>query len=195
MIERKHSIIQIVLAFFLITCFATGCSSEKNISNKNIESIQSMENFSTDGLTLLERTYDDTDSDGDKESIEVYTSAQIAPDGQMGWDTGHQWVLLVRKGEEVFPLFDDYVQHGELQFWISSFNQDKIESPESTELRRKIYVAITTSVDFKLVDYYWDEQNHCYQKEVALAPPAQWSMTHSNKYNIPDPAKIEPIAY
>jgi len=194
MTKRKHSIILMILGFFLITCIATGCSSEKNISNKNIESIQSMENFSTDGLTLLERMNDDTDSDGDKESIELYTSAQIARDGQMGWDTGHQWVLLVRKGEEVFPLFDDYVQHGGLQFWIASFNQDKIEGPESTDLQRKIYVTITTGVDFKLVDYYWDEQNHCYQKEVAFDPSDQWSMRHSNKYNIPDPAKIESSA-
>lgn len=189
MINRKHAIILILLGVFLITCIATGCSSEKNM-----ESVQAAENFSTDGLTLLERMNDDIDSDGDKESIEVYTSAQIARDGQMGWDTGHQWVLLVRKGEEVFSLFDDYVQHGELQFWIASFNQDKIESPESTDLQRKIYVAITTGVNFKLVDYYWDEQNHCYQKEVVFAPPDQWSMRHSNKYNIPDPAKIESSA-
>ena len=116
MINKKQSIILIILGVFLITWLATGCSSEKNMLEKNMESVQAMENFSTDGLTLLERTYDDTDSDGDKESIEVYTSAQIARDGQMGWDTGHQWVLLVRKGEEVFPLFDDYVQHGNCNF-------------------------------------------------------------------------------
>jgi len=115
MINRKHAIILILLGAFLITCIATGCSSEKNM-----ESVQATENFSTDGLTLLERMNDDTDSDGDKESIEVYTSAQIARDGQMGWDTGHQWVLLLRKGEEVFPLFDDYVQHGGLQFWLAA---------------------------------------------------------------------------
>src|SRR5690554_4961042 len=165
MMKIKHSIILMILVVFLITCLAslaTGCSSEKNM-----KSVQATENFTTDGLTLLERMNDDTDSDGDKESIELYTSAQIARDGQMGWDTGHQWVLLVRKGEEVFPLFDDYVQHGGLQFWIASFNQDKIESPESTDLQRKIYVTITTGVNFKLVNYYWDEQNHCYQKEVA----------------------------
>lgn len=125
MMNKNSSIILIILGLFLIACLATGCSSEKNM-----ESIQSAENFSTDDLTLLERTYDDTDSDGDKESIELYTSAQIAPDGQMGWDTGHQWILLVRKGEEVFPLFDDHVQYGELQFWIASFNKDKIEGPE-----------------------------------------------------------------
>jgi hypothetical protein len=194
MINKKQSIILIILGVFLITWLATGCSSEKNMLEKNMESVQAMENFSTDGLTLLERTYDDTDSDGDKESIEVYTSAQIARDGQMGWDTGHQWVLLVRKGEEVFPLFDDYVQHGELQFWIAGFNQDKIESPESTDLQRQIYVTVTTGVGFKLLDYYWDEQNHCYQKEVVLNPPDQWIMRHSNKYNIPDLAKIESLA-
>ena len=191
MINKKQSILRIILGVFLITYLATGCSSEKNMSDKNMESVQSMENFSTDGLTLLERTYDDTDSDGDKESIELYTSAQIARDGRMGWDTGHQWVLLVRKGEEVFPLFDDHVQYGELQFWIASFNKDKIAGPESTDLQRQIYVTVTTDVGFKLVDYYWDEQNHCYKEEVVLNPPDQWIMRHSNKYNIPDPAKIE----
>lgn len=183
---RKYSTLLIILGFILITCLAMGCSSEKNM-----ESIQSTKNFSTDERTLLERTYDDTDSDGDKESIELYTSAEIARDGRIGWDTGHQWVLLVRKGEEVFPLFDDYVQHGELQFWIASFNQDKIESPESTDLQKKIYLMVTTDVSFKLLDYYWDEQNHCYKEEVVLNPPDQWIMRHSNKYNIPDPAKIE----
>ena len=186
MIKRKHFIMLIILGFFLITCLAAGCSPEKNM-----DSVQSTKNFSTNGLTLLERTYDDTDSDGDKESIELYTSAQIAPDGRMGWDTGHQWVLLVRKGEEVFPLFDDHVQYGELQFWIASFNKDKIEGPESTDLQRQIYVTVTTDVGFKLLDYYWDEQNHCYKEEVVLDPPDQWIMRHSYKYNIPDPAKIE----
>ena len=38
MINRKHSIILIILGFFLITCLATGCSSEKNMAEKNIES-------------------------------------------------------------------------------------------------------------------------------------------------------------
>jgi hypothetical protein len=144
-----------------------------------------------DGLTLLERTYEDTDSDGDKESIELYTSAQIAPDGQMGWDTGHKWVLLVRKGKEVFTLFDEYVQYGELQFWIASFNKNNIGSPASVNLQRQIYATVTTNVGFKLLNYYWDAQNHCYQEEIVLDPPDQWAMRHSNKYNIPDPAKIE----
>ena len=191
MINRKHSIIRIFLGVFLITSLATGCSSEKNMAEKNMEPVQATENFSSDGLTLLERMNDDTDSDADMESIELYTSAQIARDGRMGGDTGHKWVLLVRKGEEVFLLFDDRVQYGELQFWIASFNKDKIESPESTDLQRKIYITVTTGDGFKLVEYYWDEQNHCYQKEVVLDPPDQWSMRHYNKYNITDPANIE----
>ena len=85
MIERKQSIILIILGFFLITCLATGCSLEKSMAEKNMEPVKATENFSTDGLTLLERMNDDIDSDGDKESIEVYTSAQIARDGQMGY--------------------------------------------------------------------------------------------------------------
>ncbi|WP_148403847.1 hypothetical protein [Desulfitobacterium hafniense] len=186
MMNRKHSIVLIILGIFLITFIVMGCGSDKIM-----EPVQSTKNFPTDGLTLLERAYEDIDSDGDKESVEVYTSAQIAPDGQMGWDTGERWVLLVRNGEEAFPLFDDSVQYGELQFWIASINKDQIVGPKSTDLQRKIYAAVTTDIGFKLLKYHWDEQNLCYKREVILNPTDQWSMRHSNKYNIPDPARIE----
>jgi len=185
--NRKYSILLILLGAFITTVLVTGCNSKESF-----ESVQATENFTTNGLTLLERTYSDTDSDGNNESIELYTSAEIAPDGRMGWDTSHQWVLLVRKGEEVFPLFNDSVQYGELQFWIVSFNKDKIKSPDKTDLEKQIYVTISTDTSFRLFNYYWDKENFYYRKEVIHNPSNQWSVRHSNKYNIPDSSKIEP---
>lgn len=184
--NRKYFIMLILSGIIIISCVITACNSKENV-----DSDQLPENLTSDGRTLLERMYADIDNDSNNESIELYTSAEIAPDGLMGWDTGHQWVLLVRKGEEIFTLFDDWVQHGELQFWVVYFNEDKIEGPESTDLKKQIYVMVSTGVNMKLLSYYWDEQNLCYKQEVVFDPPNQWFTRHSNKYNIPDPAKIE----
>ncbi len=187
MINRKKTAVFILLAIFIIAClFLIFRLAQKEHS---AETIQSSENLTHEDLTLLERMYADVDGDGNDESIELYTSAKIAPDGRMGWDTGHQWVLLVRKGEEIFPLFDDWVQYGELLFWVVSFNKDKIIGPKSTDLERHIYVMNSTFM--RLYDYYWDKQNCCYKKEVVFDPPNQWEVRHSNKYSIPDPFRIE----
>ena len=99
---------------------------------------------------------------------------------------------LVRNGEAVFPLFDDWVQYGEVQFWVVGINKNRIQGPESTELVRKIYVTVTTGVGMRLLGYYWDKQNLCYEKEVIFNPEDQWVMRHSNKYSIPDPYRIAP---
>ena len=177
----------VLLEVFIITLLIAGCNS-----TESVESVQSVRNFATKDLTLLERAYVDADSDGTKESVELYTSAKVASDGRMGWDTGHQWVLLVRSGEAVFPLFDDWVQYGEVQFWVVGINKNRIQGPESTELVRKIYVTVTTGVGMRLLGYYWDKQNLCYEKEVIFNPEDQWVMRHSNKYSIPDPYRIAP---
>ena len=187
MVFRKYSIISISLIALIISLFVAGCGS-----TKSTESIAATNNVKIDGFTLLERTYADTDSDGMNESVELYTSAKkIAPDGRMGWGTGHQWVLLVRKGEETFPLFNDRVQYGELQYWVVSFNKDNIQSPKTTDLEKQIYVSISTDMDFRLFGYQWDKQNQNYKKEVIFNPQNQWGVRHHNKYNIPDPDNIE----
>lgn len=185
MMKNKHSVTHILLGVFIVICIASGCNSRGNATT-----IKAEENFAIDELTLLERLYDDTDQDGEEESVELYTSAEIAPDGQIGWDTGHRWVLLVRKGNQVFPLFDNRVQYGEVQFWIAYLNKDKVESPESTDLQRQIYATVTDNVAFQLLSYNWDMKSMCYKGEIALNPSDQWGIKHSNKYNMPDPAKI-----
>ncbi len=193
--RKKYSAVYILLGLLIIACIMSGCNfNEDTATNEpgdNTGMNRPKDDIAADGLTLLERMYDDIDQDGYNESIELYTSAEIAPDGQMGWDTGHQWVLLVRKGDQVFSLFDHWVQYGEVQFWIAYFNEDNVDSPENRDLRKKIYATVTDGVGFKLLSYSWDAQNMRYEEETVIDPPNQWGIRHSNKYNIPDPAKIE----
>lgn len=186
MLKRKYFILFIFLGVFAITFSVMATNSKESF-----ESIQATENFPIDDLTLLERKYVDADSDGKKESVELYTSAKIASDGRMGWDTGHHWVLLVRKGDEVYPLFNDSVQYGEVQFWIVSLNKDNIQGPEGVDLQTHIYATVSSDVDMRLLNYSWDKKNHYYNKEIVFNPNNQWITIHSNKYSIPDPSRIQ----
>ncbi len=124
----------------------------ENQKKNEIQIIQSEEAVITDGLTLLERMYTDVDSDGKDESIELYTSAQMGPDKLMMWDDGQQWLLLVRDDDKIFPLFKDYVQLGQLEFFISVLNKSKTANPADADLERHIYV-INTSHGIKMFDY------------------------------------------
>ena len=52
------------------------------------EQIPSVEFFDTENLSLLESLEHRFASEGEKATIELYTSAQVASDGLMGWDSG-----------------------------------------------------------------------------------------------------------
>ena len=101
----------------------------------------------------------------------------------MGWDSGDQWVLLMRQGEQEFLLYDEYVQYGEVQFWVSSINTNGVDSPETEDLDHHIYVMVTSGAGFTMYDYMWDGDEGCFQKSVLLNPENQWNTVHSNKYN------------
>ncbi len=105
----------------------------------------------------------------------------------MGWDSGDQWTLLVQQDNRSFVLFDEYVQYGEVQFWVSDLNPDAVESPKPEDLEHHIYVMVTSGGGFTMYDYMWDRENTCFWKSVSLQPDHQWNTQHSNKYMFPAP--------
>lgn len=188
--SRNKYIILLFLGLFLIVCLfvAIKLTQEK----QKVVTIRFSETVSTEDLTLLERMYDDIDSDGKNESIELFTSAKKGPDGLIGWDDGQRWLLLVGDEGKKFPLFDDYVQLGQLQFWVGIFNKSQIVSPSDVDLERHIYVMISGN-SIQLSDYYWDKQSLGFKKEIVFDPPNQWDVKSSYKYSIYNPALIEPV--
>jgi hypothetical protein len=50
---------------------------------------------------------------------------------------------------------------------------------------------VTTGTDFRLLRFAWDARAAAYRREVAYNPPDQWSVRHSNKYDVPDDGYIE----
>lgn len=186
--NNKKCIVLLFLGLFSIVClfFILDLTKKKEA----IETIQFTETVTTENLTLLERMYVDLDNNGNNESIELYTSAQRELDGLMGWDTGHRWLLLVRKDEKAFQLFDEWIQHGQLNFWVVKFNKSQKGAPDSADLESHIYV-MKDSHGIELFYYYWDIQKICFIKEIAFNPPNQWESMSSMKYSVYDPTLFE----
>ena len=186
---RRRFFPVLLIGLLLITA---GCGQSQNAAISEGEQIGPVESFETENLFLLERMEYAFGADGKEAAIALYTSAQVASDGQMGWDTGDQWTLLLQQETRTFVLYDEYVQYGEVQFWVSDLNPDETASPNSEDLERHIYVMVTTDVGFTMYDYVWDAENTCFWKSVSLQPDHQWSTQHSNKYTFP--ASLEEAA-
>lgn len=164
---------------------AAGCGQSGNSAVSESKQILPTESFETENLSLLERMEYTFDTACKEAAVELYTSAQVAADGQMGWDTGDQWNLLVQQEHASFVLYDEYVQYGEVQFWISYLNPEEIPGLEPEDLEQHIYVMVTTGGGFTMYDYLWDAENTCFWKSVSLQLDHQWITQHSNKYSFP----------
>lgn len=171
------------ILFLLVFCLLAGCQQSGAELHTDSVQITPTDQIRVESMTLLEQVEYALVPNAEHASVELYTSALIADDGQMGWDSGDQWTLLVRQGEQEFLLYDEYVQYGEVQFWISSLNTNRVESPETEDLDHHIYVMVTTGVGFTMYDYVWNGAEGCFQKSVLLNPENQWNTVHSNKYD------------
>ena len=179
---RRRFLAVLLISLMLI---AAGCKQSEKAEASEREQIHSVESFDTENLFLLERMEHPFGTDGEPVSVALYTSAQVASDGQMGWDTGDQWTLLVQQENLSFVLYNEYVQYGEVQFWVSKLNPDEAVGPEPTDLELHIYVIVSTDIGFTMYDYVWDAENTCFWKSVSLQPDHQWITRHSNKYTFP----------
>lgn len=72
--------------------------------------------------TLYKSSRFDSDGDGEEEIIELYVNAEKMENGSLAWDDGQDWLLVVKDGEITYPLFDDYIQLGSLDFSTTTFD-------------------------------------------------------------------------
>lgn len=72
--------------------------------------------------TLYKEMTLDIDSDGEEEIIELYVNAEKMENGQFAWDDGQNWLLVVKDDEKTYPLFDEYVQLGSIDFSTATFD-------------------------------------------------------------------------
>ena len=105
--------------------------------------------------TLYKKASVDLDEDGTEEQIELYVNAEKMENGLFAWDDGQNWLLVVKDGEETYPLFNDYVQLGSIDFSTTIFD----EQPG-------IVMLTAQHADRTVQKFTYDQHKNGYQKET-----------------------------
>lgn len=81
------------------------------LSIQDPDYVKGLQKFSSVGV--------DIDKDGQNETVEVYCDGLMDEEGEMFLDDGQNWAVILRKGDEIYPLFDKaYIQLGRLRYAV-----------------------------------------------------------------------------
>ena len=104
------------------------------------------------GLNRFSKYELDIDKDGQEESIEVYCQGTVTSNGSYLFDDGQEWALILRKGTDIYPLFEkSYIQLGKLEY-TAYIDYDDYE-------RVHIIVAYKTGANMIYYDCTFDEES------------------------------------
>lgn len=145
-------------------------TDQQNDINKDFVYATEIKN-TKDTLTLLDHTKFDINQDGQEESIELYTAAEKDPKGKIAWDDGQRWLLRIVDGNSEYVLFDDYVQLGDLNYWLYTSEQNTVH----------LTTIQNCSAGFIVTDYIFDSQQKRFKRNVLVNPP-NVNMLHFSHY-------------
>ena len=110
------------------------------------------------GLNCFSRYEVDFDKDGNDEMIEVYSDGKVDDDGHYLLDDGQQWTLILRKDNQIYPLFEkSYIQLGGLEY-STYVDYDDYE-------RVHILVTYNTGSAIIFYDCTYDEESSYVRRE------------------------------
>jgi len=166
----------IIIITVILMLGLVGCNSDNDIStdtSKNdIEIINiSNERVSTENLTLLDEYSIDFDNDNIEESIELYTAAGRGPDGEMMWDDGQDFLLIVKDKEGEFILFNEYVQIGQIDLYVYTAEDNEFH----------ITTLQPGSASMRMTDYNFNKDKKQFEKSIVFNPN-NVNLMHSSNY-------------
>lgn len=118
-------------------------------------------------MTLLDSSKVDYDNDGTEETISLYTIAGRGPDGEMAWDDGQNWSLVLHDGDKEYVLFDDYIQLGGLHFYSYFQDEDFV-----------ITTVQSGTANLILKEYRFDKENDNFICTVKFLTKGNVNMLH-----------------
>ncbi len=107
--------------------------------------------------TKLEQFSFNMDSDAAEESIELYTTASRGLDGDVLWDDGQKWLLVIADKNRYYSLFDEYVQLGSVYFNVATIGEDQTPCIE---------VLVQHGCGRKIIDYVYDKKTDSYIENI-----------------------------
>lgn len=117
-------------------------------------------------LTLLDSAKIDFDEDGTEETIELYTVAERY-NGEIAWDDGQNWMLVVRDTDKDYVIFDDYIQLGGISFY--AYFEDE-----------EFVIATTQSgtASLRLIEYRFNKESNSFVGSISFSTKGNVNMLH-----------------
>jgi len=134
-----------------------------------LQGIKAQDPVSTDDLTLLDEYIIDFNQDGFEERISMYVSAGRDESGEIMWDDGQRWLLVVHGDGKDFVLFDDYVQLGTIHFNVLTEEDD-------------FYITTISSrtANFAVTQYEYHKEQDLFIQRTPIAIEGNVNMLHSS---------------
>lgn len=145
-------------------------SMEEDINLEDPLIISKSEKFDVSNLTLLDAYIIDIDGDGEDERVAMYTRAEKDAYGEMMWDDGQDWLVIVEGKDNDYVLFNDYVQIGSMQFFVYTIEDN-------------FYVSTITSstANLKMKEYKFNKENESFEENLKFTTKGNVIMLHSTK--------------
>lgn len=93
-----------------------GTEDEPIDTEERVVQVETIEQYP---MTLYKSDQLEFDERGQGRIVELYVNAEEDEDGNLLFDDGQNWLLVVKDGEETYPLYNDYLQLGEIDFHIA----------------------------------------------------------------------------
>lgn len=114
-----------------------------------------------DGLNLVNSYEIDFNQDGKNEVVELYSSALLAEEGEVAYDDGQTWSLIIREGEAFFNLVPPtYIQMGGLHYTLFENYTDEA-----------VHILVTnkSSANILFEDFSYNEEIQSFVKEIVYS--------------------------
>ena len=144
---------------------------DEDKKDKDPKEILAEDIISMDGLTLLDEYIIDFNDDGYDEVIAMYVAAGRDDNGEIMWDDGQRWALVVHGDNKDYLLYDDYVQLGSIEFNVFTEEDD--------------FYIVTKSVrtaSLTVTQYKYNESDDSFIKTIAYDIKGNVNMLHSSNY-------------
>ncbi|MTI48930.1 MAG: hypothetical protein FH761_13880 [Firmicutes bacterium] len=88
--------------------------------------------------------------------IELYSQVEVY-NGEYLWNDGQKWMLVARDNEDIYILFDEYVQLGKIDVYLYKIYDDSTTS----------YISTIQNSNSGLIikDYSFDKEKDCFIEE------------------------------
>lgn len=133
---------------------------ENEVVDEQVQIIYPIEEGdSLEGYNLLDVNEIDIDDDKQMEEIEVYCTAVLDENGELVMDDGNGWKIIVRKDGQLYPVFDSFIQLGQLEY------KSYMEYGDTNVFH--LLISKAQGAGLKMYDCYYDENQDAFiSKEV-----------------------------